>query len=267
MRPKHFVHGMVLSMAVAVGSGFGSVAIAAEDENDRPPSWIEQLFGRDYSIVAERHTLSGASEHGMVLIAQNLLDRGVDINTRDGFGRTPLIRASQLGNMQMVRYLLDHEADLRLEDYSGYTALHWAIHENRPEVVRFLLRRGADPLTKSSAKISPFDVAKVKGRDHILPFLASTQGTYTAVGRSDGGQTDAHGLDDIYQKEQKTEVPIQPSKASSSRSVPNGSAPVIEKSIAAPQKAPDLPVAAPVQAAPELPKPVEKKGGDSLDEL
>jgi ankyrin repeat protein len=267
MRSKHFVYGVVLSMAVAIGSGFGSVAIAAEDEGDRPPSWIEQLFGRDYSIVAERHTLSGASEHGMVLIAQSLLDRGVDINTRDGFGRTPLIRASQLGNMQMVRYLLDHEADFRLEDYSGYTALHWAIHENRPEVVRFLVKRGADPSTKSSAKISPFDVAKVKGRAHILPLLAHTQGPRTAVDHSEGHQSDAHGLDDTYEKEPKIQVPVQPSKASSTRAISNGPAPVIEKTIAAPQKAPDLPVAPPVQAAPEAPKPVENTGGDSLDQL
>jgi ankyrin repeat protein len=52
------------------------------------------------------------SEEDGVRVAQLLLDRGADVNTRIKDHQTPLHVASYFGNVEIVRLLLDHGADL-----------------------------------------------------------------------------------------------------------------------------------------------------------
>jgi ankyrin repeat protein len=74
--------------------------------------------GADGAIVP----LLSAAGSGCLDVAQLLIDRGANVNAKDGDGWTPLIKAAQAGHAEMVQLLLDHGADMRAADNDGRTA-------------------------------------------------------------------------------------------------------------------------------------------------
>ncbi len=54
------------------------------------------------------------------------LNRGANVNARDGFGDTPLMMAARSARPGIVRTLLARGADPRLRDDFGLSAAHWA---------------------------------------------------------------------------------------------------------------------------------------------
>ncbi len=75
---------------------------------------------------------------------ENLLQQGVDLNTRDASGLTPLMVASGRGNAELVKILLDAGADLfAVDTRAGASALHKACQGGNVEVVRLLVEAGA----------------------------------------------------------------------------------------------------------------------------
>jgi tetratricopeptide (TPR) repeat protein len=69
--------------------------------------------------------LTTASELGNIAMIEELLNNGVAINDKDGFGRTPLIAATIAGQVDAVKALLGHGADPRAQ-YLDATALDFA---------------------------------------------------------------------------------------------------------------------------------------------
>jgi ankyrin repeat protein len=63
------------------------------------------------------------------------LERGVDPNTQDKYGRTPL---------------------------------HWAAYNGYIDVVKLFLVHGADPAVKDKDGRTPLDLARVKGRHKVV---------------------------------------------------------------------------------------------------
>jgi uncharacterized protein len=57
---------------------------------------------------------------------QALVERRVDVNGRDGAGRTPLLIAVQRGHAEAVDFLLTHGADANVADSGGTTPLQAA---------------------------------------------------------------------------------------------------------------------------------------------
>jgi ankyrin repeat protein len=97
------------------------------------------------NVVDNLHTspLSWAACCGHEKIAQLLLDRGADIETRDSeYGQTPLSRAAERGYVDVVRLLLDRGADIKTQDNAGRTPLSWAEMARNTSVIRKLLGRG-----------------------------------------------------------------------------------------------------------------------------
>ena len=74
-----------------------------------------------------------------------LISHGADVNARDEYGQTPLMRASYQGHAKVVEALLDAGADKELKATSGIwkgkTALDIARDENEGDVVAVLERR------------------------------------------------------------------------------------------------------------------------------
>lgn len=80
-----------------------------------------------------------------------LLGLGMDVDTLDSNGRTPLIWASYLGSsMDVVNTLLKWGADVDRADKTGFTALLWAVVSGHMEVAEKLVHEGANVNVKDA---------------------------------------------------------------------------------------------------------------------
>ncbi|KAH0538579.1 hypothetical protein FGG08_004829 [Glutinoglossum americanum] len=80
---------------------------------------------------------------GLKEIVVLLLERGADVEAKDGYGCTSLHWAASNGYKVVVRILLENGADVEAKDDCGGTALHKAAANGHETVVRLLLEKGA----------------------------------------------------------------------------------------------------------------------------
>jgi ankyrin repeat protein len=76
-------------------------------------------------------------------------ERKVDVNEIYDTNTTPLHLASQHGSLEIVNYLLEKKIDIMSRDTFGQTPLHLAVKGNQYEIVKFLFENGADLNTAS----------------------------------------------------------------------------------------------------------------------
>jgi len=81
---------------------------------------------------------------GNVEVVSLLLERGADINWRDKWGDTCLIKASRGGFKAIVRLLLSHkQCDLDAKNKDGEDALLAAARQGHMQVAEMLIAAGA----------------------------------------------------------------------------------------------------------------------------
>ncbi|MDR2876738.1 MAG: ankyrin repeat domain-containing protein [Chromatiales bacterium] len=97
----------------------------------------------DAAVMAANADLVLAARYGQLARVRQLLDQGVDINTRDALGRTALIVAAAESDTDVVSLLLERGADIALRDNDGSDALTAAVIKGRSQNVIRLLDAGA----------------------------------------------------------------------------------------------------------------------------
>ncbi len=102
--------------------------------------------------------------------AMEALNAGADVNASSHNNKsTPLIIASQFGHLDLVNLLLERGADVNAKNGSGNTALHLAILYNSSDVVMALINAGADIDAVNNKNVSALDILpttkKLKGTD------------------------------------------------------------------------------------------------------
>lgn len=81
----------------------------------------------DTPLRSNETILSIASERGSIEVAQCLVeDYGANVNHKNEFGRSVLMKAAVSGNLELVHFLLHQGASLFDKDKKGRTALDWA---------------------------------------------------------------------------------------------------------------------------------------------
>jgi hypothetical protein len=88
--------------------------------------------------------LLAAARKGDVAAVKAMLDKGVDVNSKNRYGATALSYACDRGNVDMVSLLIERGADLNAKDtFYGATPITWASNNGHTEVVKLLLDKGA----------------------------------------------------------------------------------------------------------------------------
>lgn len=77
-------------------------------------------------------------------IVQTLLKADSPLDAADSTGRLPLMLAAHVGDLRIVSDLVNHGAFINPQDEAGKTALHYAAANGNEEVIRVLLDKNAD---------------------------------------------------------------------------------------------------------------------------
>ena len=122
------------------------------------------------TIANPSEALLKACGQGKFDKAMEALNAGADVNTSSHNNKsTPLIIASQFGNLNLVNLLLERGADVNAKNGSGNTALHLAILYNSSDVIMALINAGADIDAVNNKNVSAFDILpttkKLNGTD------------------------------------------------------------------------------------------------------
>jgi len=165
-----------LQSAIAQGFGFGrndpfpalhEAELRKAILEHRPIKEIEAI---DFDFKAER----SAEGEGLLPTAigypealHYLLERGLDPNKANPFGKTPLMYAAQFNQLDSAKLLLKAGADptartFKPDDGCTYTIqtlemtpLHYAVRYASADFVRLLLDKGASPLVKTRGPLHP----------------------------------------------------------------------------------------------------------------
>src|SRR5262249_42810315 len=85
-----------------------------------------------------------AARKSDVAAVKAMLDKGVDVNSKNHYGATALSYACDRGSVEMVRLLIERGADVNVQDtFYRATPLTWAAGKGYVEIVNLLLDKGA----------------------------------------------------------------------------------------------------------------------------
>ena len=112
----------------------------------------------ELSAHSGRYSLNTALHYGDIPeeLVIWLVERGLDVNTVNYYGRTPLYTHATLGS-DTVKLLFKLGGDIKKPDNYGNTPLHTAAEFFHPATVKFLLEKGADIDIKNDMGRTPMD--------------------------------------------------------------------------------------------------------------
>lgn len=133
-------------------------------------TWKEEYEER-FEEVSRK--LVRLSHDGDIVDVKELLDFGVDPNTKDFWGWSALIYASKVGHIEIVKMLLEARADPDILDKSGWSSLMWAALKGHSEIVKLLLKYGADPNIQDEKGHTALLFSSMYGRPTIRKLLVN----------------------------------------------------------------------------------------------
>lgn len=121
---------------------------------------------------------------GRELVAM-FLNRGVDVNAKDGAGATLLHHAVQDGDYTIHYKMADmvhFGADIHARDNAGRTPLHWAaVKGYKTEGVSFLINNNADVNAADEQGVTPLHLAAARGDADVIKVLVNAGADMQAV--------------------------------------------------------------------------------------
>ncbi|XP_078347045.1 uncharacterized protein LOC144632297 [Oculina patagonica] len=166
--------------------------------------------------------LNSAIQGGNVTIIEMVLARGLDVNSKNSDGDTPLMIAALSGKIEAVNYLLDKGADLSLTGEYGRNSLHWASQGGNVAIIETMLSRGLDVNSKNSNGNTPLMIAALSGKMEAVSYLLDKGADLSLTGQykrnslhwaSRGGNVAiietmlSHGLD-VNSKDSNGKTPL-----------------------------------------------------------
>lgn len=114
-----------------------------------------------YSDSYNWSTLHMAVREGWTETTKFLLHKNVNINARNGLGKTPVHLAASRYHTGVLQELLKASPDLNAQDSEGNTPLHDAAMADTVsfKTIKMLLAKGADPSIRNKAGLTPLQIA------------------------------------------------------------------------------------------------------------
>ncbi len=120
--------------------------------------------------------LMSAAYLGKIELLRDLLQRGVDVASRDIDGFDALMYAANGGQEEAVSLLVERGADPNQIDRDGSTALMLAAQRGDIKIVKRLLVAGADPRTsRKTDGLKAVDFAAGNGHERVAAVLAAAE--------------------------------------------------------------------------------------------
>jgi hypothetical protein len=116
-----------------------------------------------------------------------LLIKGIEIESKDMFGDTPLILAALRGSVEICKLLLEHGAKIESKNIDGFTPLLCACQEGHLSVVSLLIDRGANVEASTILGSRSLHIAAQNGRLGIVKALIARHvdmNAFTNYGRT-----------------------------------------------------------------------------------
>src|SRR5437667_276010 len=114
-----------------------------------------------------------AAKSGYLYTVKELLEEGLDPDSKDLHGRTPLLFAAENGHQEVVGQLLS-EAGVDLKDNNGRTPLSFAAENGHQEFVGLLLSEaGVDPNSKDKDGRTPLWWAAMRKHAAVVGLLTT----------------------------------------------------------------------------------------------
>jgi len=106
-------------------------------------------------------------------ISKLLLEKGANVEARDGMGNTALMGVAFKGLSGMAKLLVEeYGADVNAQNNAGGTPLTFAATFGQYDMVQFLLSHGANPDHTDQDGHTALSLAKAKGHQQIVALLA-----------------------------------------------------------------------------------------------
>jgi ankyrin repeat protein len=127
-----------------------------------------------------------ATAEGNIKAVIRHLANGVDVDVKNDFGFTPLLKAAQFGRREVAELLIAKGADVSVKDKFGRTPLHCAVDEGHTEIVELLIAKGADVNGKDNGGRTPLDFTVMTKQNEIADLLRKHGGKTGAELKADG---------------------------------------------------------------------------------
>ena len=125
----------------------------------------------------EKTPLHYASQGGHLEIAEFLIAKGADVNSRNIADETPLHYAAALGHKEVVDLLIRKGAILASENINGSVPLHNAANNGQIDTVRLLIEKGSDVNHRNKFGQTPLDLAYQFEQNEAIQLIVSKGGS------------------------------------------------------------------------------------------
>jgi len=128
---------------------------------------LHYLWDSEFPIVMSLHL--AVLSHCNICMINDMLDDGVNVNTKNDLGQTVLHRSTKREDLEIVTFLVSQGADVHAKDNDGRTPLHeWAWFSANDDVCRYLVSQGADVYAQDNEGQTPIDYAHLEERKRFL---------------------------------------------------------------------------------------------------